>query len=172
MNIIKNDKALYTRLEAQKALAYNGEITIKTLCDNINKFPNKQHVILSEKISQKKTYPIARDIPVRILQQIGEPALNQVVQTINCGNENVVKEAIDALGYILYHNKHLNYDDYLIGLFNKYKAHDVILWKVIQAMSSTKSNEVLEFLLKYKTDNKIHRQEIERTLKFISKAVN
>lgn len=164
---IKSEKALYSRIAMSEALGSIGIQSLKELIKLVGKVGSNQHKVLPEKIFKKWNYPLPRDIIIRTIVKIGEPALETLRNELfNISDLYVISELVDAVGYISYYTGDNKSFNNLISLYNKYAQDKVIVWKIIRALQSFDNNENIGFLTSILLTSEVpaHRWEAARSL--------
>lgn len=141
-NALKKEKALYTKIEIQNALVKSGILAIPFLINQLGLIGKNQHKKINNDDLNKRTYPIARDVSARVLCQIGHKALPSLKEVIKSGGYNQRLEAIDAIGYITYHQDNEACEEDLMELYRSKDCDDLMQWKIIKAMQSFKSERM------------------------------
>lgn len=166
--LIIEDK-LYTKIAISESLGNFGERAIKELIKHLGKVGNNQHRSLPDKKFKKKNYPLPRDIIARTICKIGKPALKVLKKCLYDGNYNQILEAIDAIGYISYYEDNQGLEKDIIGMIEKYKDDELIIWKLVRSLQSFKGEQVEKILKEYSNSavNQL-RWEAERSLKYMN----
>ncbi|GAA6236680.1 hypothetical protein [Apilactobacillus micheneri] len=173
LSIIKEGCPLYTKIEIQNVLSNGTKITVDLLISYLGHIGNNQHLKIPSKTSKKKTYPIACDICARILQKMDKIAVHEICLKIKaeCLSYSAKSEALDVLGYCVFHNNSLGTISVLKIIINETNSCDVLCkWKSIRALSAFKHNDfVKEYLnsLYIKSNSNEIKSEIKRSLSFI-----
>ncbi|TPR40632.1 hypothetical protein [Apilactobacillus micheneri] len=171
--IIKEGCPLYTKIEIQKVLSNGTKITADLLISYLGHIGNNQHLKIPSKTSKKKTYPIARDICARILQKMDKIAVHEIYSKIKegCLSYSEKSEALDVLGYCIFHNNSLGTSRLLKTIIKEKNSCNILCkWKSIRALSAFKHNDfVKEYLnsLYIKSNSNEIKSEIKRSLSFI-----
>ena len=163
------EKALYVKIEIQKALINIGKISIPLLIGKLGSIGVNQHRIVNNIDLGKKTYPIARDIAARILCGIGTDSLPALISVIESGNQYMKLEAIDAIGYITFYFGDYSSEISLINLYQSVKSNSLLKWKIVKAMQGFKSKEIQEILSEVivNEDNALIQNEALKSMKTI-----
>jgi hypothetical protein len=127
------ETALYSRLAIGESLAGLGDQAIPDLVGLIGKVGNNRHSSLPRKEFGKTSYPLPRDMAVRILIRIGSSALEPLEKVIISGDRNCILEAIDGVGHIAYYCGDLRSESVLVTAFQKYQSDQLIVWKIVRA---------------------------------------
>jgi len=166
IDALKIEKALYTKIELQKALAKAGQMAIPQLVDSLGAIGNNQHKTINNADIKKKTFPLARDLAARILCSIGPRSMPSLVEVLNNGSRMQKLEALDAIGYIVYHYDYFEIEETLIDAFHKSNSDPLVRWKTIKAMQGFVSDQVQKILQDIITskENVILKNEAKRSL--------
>jgi hypothetical protein len=166
IELLKQEKALYTKIEIQKALTSFGTKSIPFLIDLLGCIGNNQHKTIVNADLNKPSFPLARDIAARILCQIGLSALHPLQVTLRQGSYKQKLEAVDAVGHISFNFKNYECENDLIRLYNSDECDELLKWKIIKAMQSFKGNKVKEILSEVvkSGDNEILINQAQRSL--------
>lgn len=164
------EKCLYTKIEICKALEKGKVKTAEEMVVYLGRIGKNQHKSLPEKVSQKKSYPLPRDIIARSLARMDCRILPVLFNVLNSNDEVKISEVIDAIGFSLFYNPNYVNEDFLqsiISTLNKYSENDLIVWKCLTCLSSFKSQECIEVLKQFinSSKNELLRCEAERSLK-------
>lgn len=166
-NALRKEHKLYTKIEICNALVAFGILAVPFLIPMLGTIGNNQYKEVPTSLFKKRSYPLPRDIVARILIRIGPAAISSLKNDIVYIAEEQVSEAIDIIGYINFY--HINKDGFqtLITCFEKFKDNNLIVWKIVRALSAFPVSG--EFLTKHNaiTTNLGIKQEIERSLKSI-----
>lgn len=166
------EKCLYTKLEICNALEKGSIKTAEQMVAYLGYIGKNQHLCLPKKVSQKKSYPLPRDIIARSLGKMNFRILPVLFNVLNTNNEVKISEAIDAIGFLLFYNPNYankHFFQSIINTLNKYCENNVIVWKCVCCLSSFKTQDSIEALNKIITHNKndIIKCEANRSLKLI-----
>ena len=168
------EKSLYTKIAICETLQ-NGNIdSAKEMTDYIGKIGDNQYKKLPEKVSLKKTYPMPRDIIARTLSKMNIDIFPILIDILEGDDLIKIYEVIDAVGFMVFHNKDLSNDknlNYIINLIKKYKDNKLVLWKCITCLSAfnlEKSKDTLNSFVN--NDNKdIFSLEAKRSLSILNR---
>lgn len=164
---IRSERSLYSRIAISEALGSIGLPSLRKLLKLVGKVGNNQHKVLPGKIFRKWNYPLPRDIIIRTIVKIGEPALESLRnELLNITDPYVISEIVDAIGYISYYSEDYKSYKNIISVYRKYKTDRVLVWKVIRALQSFKIPESRDFLINILSVSEIpaHRWEAARSL--------
>jgi HEAT repeat protein len=143
---LKIETALYTRIAISEALGAIGEPAIAELIGLLGKLGNNQHYELPQKGFYKKSYPLPRDIVARTIVKIGCPALMPLEQVVLDADRASIREAIDAIGQIAFHEGNLSSEKVLLTAYQKYYLDPVIRWKIVRAFQAFPTEKVRALL--------------------------
>lgn len=168
------EKSLYTKIAICETLQ-NGNIdSAKEMTDYIGKIGDNQYKKLPEKVSLKKTYPMPRDIIARTLSKMNIDIFPILIDILEGDDLIKIYEVIDAVGFMVFHNKDLSNDknlNYIINLIKKYKDNKLVVWKCITCLSAfnlEKSKDTLNSFVN--NDNKdIFSLEAKRSLSILNR---
>lgn len=167
------EKSLYTKIEICNALEKGDIKTAKQMVAYLGSIGKNQHLFLPEKVSQKKSYPLPRDIIARSLGKMNFRILPILFDVLDSNDEVKVSEVIDAIGFLLFYNPvHVN-DDFFKSITNtldKYSDNNLIVWKCVCCLSSFRTKASIDVLNQILTSNENHiiRSEAQRSLRLIS----
>ena len=171
---LSKEKSLYTKIAICETLQ-NGNIdSAKEMINYIGKIGDNQYKKLPEKVSLKKTYPMPRDIIARTLSKMNIDIFPILIDILEGDDLIKIYEVIDAVGFMVFHNKDLSNDknlNYIINLIKKYKDNKLVLWKCITCLSAfnlEKSKDTLNSFVN--NDNKdIFSLEAKRSLSILNR---
>ena len=174
LELFKDEKKLYVRLEIAKALKKGNIQTAKLMIPYLNKIPNNQYNSLPTKISVKKTYLIPRDLIGRILSKMDIAIFPLILELLKTSNLELLSESLDIFGFMIFHNQELaTFENFKIlsDLFEKYKSNDLILWKIVMVTSAFRNSESIDFLnnIKEFSSHEIIKNEVDRSIFLIEK---
>jgi hypothetical protein len=161
---LKAEKKLYTKIEICEAIGKFGISALKYLIPLIGKIGNNRHKKIDLIDIKKKSFPLPRDIVIRIIIRMGSDALSFLECILKDGTYEQKTETVDAIGHIAF-----NYNDYtsegvLLDAYADCKD-ELLKWKIIRAFQSFPSRDVTKVLEEErKSDNPIFKKEAERSL--------
>ncbi|MFS0784375.1 hypothetical protein [Bacillus sp. 1P06AnD] len=171
---LKQEDKLYTKLALCEALSKGGIISAERMVAYLGKIGSNQHTCLPAEPSKKTGYPLPRDIIARTLSHMGPEILLVLLNVLKTGRASAVSEAIDAIGFICFHNKISSETETqiaaaLAACLELFKDDAVIRWKVVRAFESFYSEDILHTLtLIAKQDSQSTiRKEAQRSLRII-----
>lgn len=166
--MLLTEKKLYTKLEICDVLSKTGLEGTKVMVNYLGIIGNNQYKELPDKEFNKKSYPLPRDIISRILAHMDIEILPELTKVLDSRNVVAIREVIDSIGFICFYN-HIANKDYilekLLECFEKYVDDEIIRWKIVRAMSSFKTERVLEILktIEDKDGREIIRKEAKKS---------
>jgi len=170
---LKNEKALYSKIAISEALGQIGRPAIKRLVKYLGEIGNNQHKTLPNKIFNKWSYPLPRDITARTICKIGDSILVDLNNILVNGNKKQIYEAIDAIGYISFYCENKISFEILEKSLQKYSDDEIIKWKITRALSAfpgKKSETILLDILETSKKPEL-KWEAVRSLGLICKEV-
>lgn len=168
------EKSLYTRLEICNVLAKGDIQTAQMMIAYLGKIGNNQYDCLPDRVSQKMSYPLPRDIIARTLGKMNVDILAVLLDTLGNNEISVIREALDAIGYMCFYNEVSKKEivrEKLIKCCQSYKADEIIRWKIVRALSSFSDKHGVAWLEMISRSDKerLIRDEAERSLKIMKK---
>lgn len=169
---LKNENALYTRLEICEVLKDGNAMTAKMMFPYLCKIKSKQYKKVPEKGSSKISYPLPRDIIARTLGKMNPYIIKDMLALLDIRDKSKVSELLDAIGYMIFYNPELatypNFKKISNFIYNNKKS-ELLLWKSITCLSAFPIPESIELLkeLDYEGYSKPIQDEIKRSLKII-----
>ncbi|WP_241210513.1 hypothetical protein [Brachyspira hampsonii] len=113
-----------------------------------------------------------RDIIARTLAKMNTEIFPVLIEILTSDDLSKIYEAIDAFGYIVFHNKSLQSEknlNYIINLMNKYKDDKLLIWKCLTCLSAfnlERSRDILNTFIK-EDDEDILSLEAKRSLSIL-----
>lgn len=160
-----NEKKLYTKIALSEAIAIFGKSGAQSLVPYLGSVGKNQHKELPEKPFKKKNYPLPRDIIARTICKIGNPALDDLRLGLHSGKREQILEAIDAIGFISYYENERTCFEDIVGLFEKYEADSLVIWKLIRALQAFPNKRSVGILKTYENSHiEQLRWEAQRSL--------
>lgn len=166
------EKCLYTKIEICNALEKGGVKTAEQMVAYLGCIGKNRHLCLPERISQKKSYPLPRDIIARSLGRMDFRILPVLFDVLNSNDEVKILEVIDAIGFLLFYNPDYTNEHFfesIINTLNKYSENNLIVWKCVCCLSSFRTQGSIEALNQVLSNSKndIIKYEANRSLKLI-----
>lgn len=173
LNRLCIEKCLYTKIEICDALEKGDITTARIMTNYLGKIGNNQYKDLPNKVSEKISYPLQRDIIARTLAKMSVsvfPALLEVFQT---KDEAKISEVIDSIGYMIFYNQKLSNKqnfNIIMDIINLYSDNDIIFWKSVICLSAFHLEENILYLNDIILNSTIEliRQEAMRSKKLVS----
>jgi HEAT repeat protein len=162
-----HEKALYAKIAISNALSSMGGPAIPELLKYIGKIGQNQHQDLPVDIFKKWNYPCPRDITIRSISRIGEPALEKLNEFLSvCNDETLICEVIDAIGHISFYTQDQSSFNNLMRILAKYPGNKVLTWKLIRALQAFPNHQTIEVLHHFLFESGIpqYRWEAARSL--------
>ncbi|TDW24932.1 hypothetical protein EDD63_10788 [Breznakia blatticola] len=157
------EKALYTRMEICKSLQ-NATQQVGLLIDYLAVIPNKQYTTLPKRITKKNSYPLPRDLIARTLGRMDIEVLPDLLNALVIKPRKVQREAIIAIGYLLYNNDFSDEIVFKIIEATYYNSKDpVYRWKVMIVMGQLLPYST-EFLSSIRNDGTLRYKEAQKAL--------
>ena len=167
-----DEKCLYTKLKICEVLQTGDIFVVEKMIPFLGKIGNNQHRKLPEKISEKISYPLPRDIIARTLGKMDIVILQVLLKVFESNDKYSIYEVLDAVGFLVFYNNEVANStlfNKIILLLERYNDDELMLWKVIICLSAFPLMECKEFLLSLlQSNNSIIKEEVERSLKLIS----
>ena len=170
LKMLSKEKALYTKLEICDILTTGNELTIKRMIPYIGTIRGNQYRTLPTKVSQKKSYPLPRDIIARTMAKMNPDYFSHILEIINDPSDKIVAEAIDAIGWQVFYHQELATDEHfqvIIKALQHYHDNELMMWKLITCLSAFNQSETV--LKQINTDNEVIKLEISRSLALIER---
>ena len=166
------EKCLYTKIEICNALEKGSIKTAEQMVAYLGCIGKNQHICLPEKVSQKKSYPLPRDIIARSLGRMDFRILPVLFDVLNSNDEVKISEVVDAIGFLFFYNPdyaNKHFFGAIIDTLNKYSESNLIVWKCVCCLSSFRTQGSIEVLnqILNNSKNDIIKYEAKRSLKLI-----
>ncbi|WP_092642678.1 hypothetical protein [Acetanaerobacterium elongatum] len=139
LELLRKEQSLYTKLEICTALENGSAETARVMVNYLGAIGSNQHKTLPDKVSQKKSYPLARDIIARSLASMSPAVFGVLLEVLAGQDEDKISEAIDAAGYMVFYNQQLATEQnarVICSLFDRFHGNPVIVWKAITCLSA------------------------------------
>lgn len=173
LNLLKKEKALYTKLEIQNQLSKYGHISL--MCQYLGCIGHNQYKEIPNKVSFDRNYPLPKDIIARSLANLDQARFLEFYHLLPTLPYLKFQEAIDSFGFFcFYHPDVVTQDMYrfVCSSFLTYKDHPIIIWKLVTCLSAfPMSTHFLEDFKKTQKNSTLI-QEVERTLTIIHSSNN
>lgn len=171
ISALKKEQKLYAKIEICNALVTMDTLAIKPLIEFVGKIGKNQHKTVPKKSFLKDSYPLPRDIAVRVLIRIGTKALPDLLIALKTENKHTIPELLDAIGHINFYNPQDIFSD-IHSCFITYNNDLLIKWKCIRAFSGIPKSVFFLNTIKENINNKELLLEVERSLNLLSKNNN
>ena len=167
---LATEKALYSKIAISETLGKIGEPAVLPLIGLLGKIGRNRHIEVPEGEFKKKSYPLSRDIAARTITKIGLPAIKYLEEVILTGKREVITEALDAYGWIVFYNGGVS-EKVIIEAFNKYVEDELLSWKTIRAMQAFNSPKIIDILRDAVSNSNVPARKTEalRSLKQIER---
>ena len=129
---LQTEPCLYTRLALCNALQQGGTTAAQQMVPFLGRIGKNQYQTPPARASQKKSYPLPRDIIARSLARMGTAALPALLTVLRQGTAVQVSEALDAVGFLLFYTPQPAPKDALdavMGTLQRYPGNKLLLWK-------------------------------------------
>ena len=171
---LQTETRLYTRLALCSALQQGGPAAAQQMVPFLGKIGNNQYQTPPAHASQKKSYPLPRDIIARSLARMGTDALPALLAVLRQGTDVQVSEALDAVGFLLFYQPGPAPQTALkavLGTLQRYPGNDLVLWKCagcLCAFGDTQSTTLLQNLAAQVASPAV-RAQAARSLRLLAK---
>lgn len=174
LEILVKEKYLYTKIEICGVLEKGDSEIAKQMLKYVGKIGENQHAKLPNEVSKKASYPLPRDIIARAMGKMDILVLPVLIEALESYDVFVIREVIDAIGFLCFYNE-ITTEDFvvkeLIKCYEKYKCDYILRWKITIAFSAF-NNEFAISELKEIIDNdneELIRKEACRSLRLIER---
>ena len=138
----------------------------------IGKIGNNQYKTLPDKVSDKKSYPLPRDIIARTLGKMSVSVFPVLTKVLYSGDIQKISEILDAIGFMTFYNQNLSTltnARLVFETLEKFSDNNIIIWKSVLCLSAFPLIQCKEYLtdIKNKNYNNIIGKEAERSLRLI-----
>lgn len=173
LQTLKKEKKLYTRIELCNALSKGDIQSAQIIVEYVGQIGNNQHTTLPVNGFNKKSYPLPRDIVARTLAHMKVDILPVLMDVLKTNNILVIREVIDAIGFICFYNKmHFNTKviDGLTWCFRHQIGDDIVRWKLVRAFGSFNDTNIIKMLTDIEQNDCqwMIRNEATRSLRIIN----
>jgi len=171
---LQTEPCLYTRLALCSALQQGGPAAAQQMVPFLGKIGNNQYQAPPARASQKKSYPLPRDIIARSLARMGTDALPALLAALRQGTAVQVSEALAAVGFLLFYQPGPAPTAALpavLGTLRRYPGNDLVLWKCagcLCAFGDTQSTTLLQTLAAQAASPAV-RAQAARSLRLLAK---
>lgn len=161
------EKCLYTRIAICECLEKGNCSTAEQMIGYLGRIGNNRHKVLPKKVSEKKSFPLPRDIIARSLGKMcGE--VYPILQTVICGSDVAkIQEVLDAIGFLVFYNKFLATSEnaaVILSLLKIYEDNLMIIWKIMLCLSAFPLHESRKVLMEYAQRADMIGKEVQRSL--------
>ncbi|MDP4092859.1 MAG: HEAT repeat domain-containing protein [Bacillota bacterium] len=172
LEVLSKEKSLYTKIEICRALEKGDIQTARAMIPYLGTIGNSQYKELPTTVSKKKSYPLPRDIIARTLGNMNISILPVLVSILEDGSLEIIREAIDAIGYLCFYNTVENEDSFVRDLYSSIKVYlddSIVRWKAAVCLSAFKCETSIQLLnnLSSKDNEPVIRNEAIRSLRII-----
>lgn len=170
VDMLKREKALYTKIELCECLAGFGLKALPFLLPLLGRIGGNQHKAAALVDINKKSFPLPRDIVARIIVRIGSPALPSLREVLRSGDRTSLLEAIDAVGHIAFTTKDLSLVKDLVSIYRSEPDDELVRWKLVrsfQAFGSVEVKSILREIVESDMSKAVFKAEAQRSLKRI-----
>lgn len=167
---LSQEKCLYTRIAICESLEKGNIETSKKMINYLGIIGNNQHKVLPNKVSNKKSFPLPRDIIARSLGRMDVTKFPVLIEVLKGKHIEKIREALDAIGYMAFYNPILATSEhckYVISLSTQYETDLIVLWKMILCLSAFSCKESKDFLLEFEKEQTILGMEAKRSLRIL-----
>lgn len=166
------ERCLYTRIAICESLERGNINTANQMIDYLGKIGNNQYKKLPHKVSEKKSFPLPRDIIARSLGNMNIAVFPVLIEVIKSSDIFKISEVLDSIGYMVFYHPilaTLQNAEPIFSLVDDYADSELILWKVMLCLSAFWLNDSKEILLKYANENTVLGMEAQRSLNILEK---
>ncbi len=162
------EKCLYTRLAICEALERGGRETALQMLPFLGKIGGNQHKSLPDRVSQKKSYPLPRDIIARTLAKMPPEVFPVLLQVLQGDDTEKICEILDAVGFMAFYHPELSTPEHaemVFAVMERYPNHKLLLWKAIQCLCAFPSQKTEQLLQEFAAQDNLLGKEAESSLK-------
>lgn len=164
------EKCLYTKLAICEALEKTGVLGAVQMIEYLGRIGSNQHKRLPQKVSDKKSFPLPRDIIARALGRMDIAILPLLLDVLN--GDDIVKnsEVLDAISFMVFYNSALatqEHADFIISVMDRHKDNELIVWKCLLCLSAFPLEKVKRLLSRYTEMQTILGAEARRSLRIL-----
>ncbi len=167
---LSNEKCLYTKIAICKSLEKGNIDTAKQMTDYLGKIGNNQYKKLPSKVSEKKSFPLPRDIISRSLGNMDTIVFPVLIEVIKSKDTLKISELLDAIGYMVFYHPvlaTLENAESIFPLVENYAESELILWKTMLCLSAFPLKESQKILLRFANENTVFGLEAQRSLNIL-----
>lgn len=164
------EKCLYTRIAICETLEKGDCSTAMQMTKYLGKIGKNQHKEVPDKVSDKKSFPLPRDITARSLGKMRADTFPVLLEVLKERETAKIQEVLDAIGFMVFYNPALATCENIrpvLALLESYADNPLIEWKVILCLSSFPITESKTVLLQYAGKEGTLGLEAQRSLNII-----
>lgn len=156
---------LYTRITICDVLSKGNDELASLLIPHLGMIGHNQHQIIG-KTSNKKSYPIARDIIARTLCNM-KLSTSVLLSLFNIKLLSL-REAIDVIGYQLFYHPEIDVEPFFnkLSIILQNTNDDVLTWKCLTCLSAISLPKSIQLLYNYENSEQFQK-EAKRSLNLI-----
>lgn len=163
------ETCLYTRIAVCESLEKGGKSVAEKMIPYLGRVGKNQHKSLPDKVSDKKSYPLPRDLIARSLARMDLAVFPLLLDVLDTGDTWKITEALDAVGFMAFYHPSLVTEknaDRVIRLLKK-ENNEIIQWKALLCLSAFPVPEGIRVLKEYVGRTDLLGAEAVRSLKLI-----
>ncbi|OAB26242.1 hypothetical protein [Paenibacillus macquariensis] len=168
---LKTESALYSKIALCDTLSLLKE-AVPFLIDNMGQIGNNQHFKIPNKVFEKKSYPLPRDICSRTLIRMqSDVVLPIVFKQLETLQKRIISESIDVIGYLSFYNPNNHYYTEVKNMTSSFLSEDIIRYKYAIMLRSFILEETLYDAreIQRRENTEIIKQELGRSISRIEK---
>lgn len=168
------EKCLYTRLAICEALEKGDRETTLQMIPFLGKIGTNQHKKLPDRVSQKKSYPLPRDIIARSLAKMPPEVFPILLHVLQENDPEIICEVLDAIGFMAFYHLQLSTPEHAEAVFaviERYQDNRLLLWKAIQCLCAFPSQKTERLLLEFAAQDNLLGKEAKNSLKRLSSRI-
>lgn len=170
LNQLMAEKCLYTKIAICDALKKGNQDTARLMTEYLGKIGNNQYKTLPERPSNKKSYPLPRDIIARTMGNMQVEIFPVLEEILSGGEISKLSEGLDAIGFMVYYHPELvtfKNAKIIYEVMEQYADNPLIMWKSIVCLSSFPLEQSVKILQRFIGNGDILEEEAKRSLKLI-----
>ncbi|MHB8127514.1 MAG: hypothetical protein ACYDEX_00745 [Mobilitalea sp.] len=164
------EKCLYTKIAICESLERGNYNTAVLMTEYLSKIGNNQYVVLPNKVSAKKSFPLPRDIVARSLGKMEVSVFPALIAVLYEHDMAKIYEVLDAIGFMVFYHPVLATAESVkpvFSLIDTFSENQMVLWKVILCLSAFPLPESETVLRKYVLRTDILGMEARRSLNLL-----
>lgn len=168
------EKCLYTRLAICEALEKGSRETALQMISFLGKIGTNQHKDLPDRVSQKKSYPLPRDIIARSLAKMPPEVFPVLLHVLQEDDTEIICEILDAIGFMAFYHPQLSTPEHAKAVFaviERCPDHKLLLWKAIQCVCAFPSQKTEWLLLEFSVQDTLLGKEAKNSLKRLNSRI-